>query len=114
MSAEDIYQSIGRNVRAARDKRGWTQEQLAEKADMHPAFLGQIERGIKKPSLKTLKQVADALGLKAGDLLDETLPRERAARADLVSDFFRAYKPEDLKAFYKTLRSLARQIKRLG
>lgn len=116
MAAEDIYQSIGRNIRAARGKRGWTQEQLAEKADLHPAFLGQIERGIKKPSLKTLKQVADALCLKAGDLLDETAPhrRKRAARTDLVSDFFRAYKPGDLKVFYKTLRTLARQIKKLG
>ncbi len=115
MAAEDIYQSIGKNIRGARGQRGWTQEQLAEKANIHPAFLGQIERGIKKPSLKTLKQVADALGLKAGDLLDESTPhRGRAAKADVVSDFFRAYKPEDLRTFYKTLRTLARQIKKIG
>ena len=116
MAAGDIYASIGKNIREARETRGWTQEQLAEKASMHAAFLGQIERGVKKPSLKTLKQVADALGLKAGELLDEAAPPRhgRAAEADVVSDFFRAYKPDDLRLFYKTLRTLARQIKKLG
>ena len=37
---------IGRNIRKYREKKGWTQEDLAEKVDIHVSYVGQIERGL--------------------------------------------------------------------
>jgi transcriptional regulator with XRE-family HTH domain len=39
-----------------------TQEQLAEKANISPAFVGHIERGEKKASLETMSRLVMALG----------------------------------------------------
>jgi len=48
-----------------------SQEKLAEKADLHPVYLGQVERGEQTASVHALIRVAKALGVKVRDLLDE-------------------------------------------
>ena len=50
---EDIYITIGRRIREERLNADLTQEQLGEKADIHYSFLGYIERGTKKASVRT-------------------------------------------------------------
>ncbi len=47
---------LGQRIRALRKERNQTLETLAEAADIGFVYLGEIERGIKMPSLKTLKQ----------------------------------------------------------
>jgi transcriptional regulator with XRE-family HTH domain len=58
---ENIYRTVGKRVREERRRLKLTQEELAEKADISANFLGHIERGTKKPTLNTLKKIADAL-----------------------------------------------------
>ena len=53
--------SLGRNLREARNKKGYTQEILAEKADIGVVYLGEIERGIKMPSLGVFIRLIEAL-----------------------------------------------------
>jgi len=109
---EDIYQHIGRRVREERRRRGWTQEQLAEKADSHLSFIGQLERGIKKPSLVTLKKLADAFGVKAGALLDEGAPSKAPSMDHRVGDLLRGYSAPQQEFLFRIFRQLARQIKK--
>lgn len=109
---EDIYRNIGRRVREERRRRGWTQEQLAEKADSHLSFIGQLERGIKKPSLVTLKKLADAFETKAGSLLDEGSPAKAPSMDRRFGDLLRGYSATQQEFLYKTFRQLARQIKK--
>lgn len=59
---KDRYlESLGSTIREARKKRGFTQEDLSEKAGIHYTFLGHIERGTKVPSLSTLLKLSSAL-----------------------------------------------------
>jgi len=58
---EERCKAIGLNLRRIREEKGWTQEELAEKADVHVSYIGQIERGLRYPSLKVLFRIADAL-----------------------------------------------------
>lgn len=110
---EDIYRHIGRRVREERVQRGWTQEQLAEKAETHLSFIGQLERGIKKPSLLTLKKIANAFGTKAGDLLDENQPSSKGNSAEKrFGDLLRGYSVREQDSLLKIFRQLARQIKK--
>ncbi|MCM8829606.1 MAG: helix-turn-helix domain-containing protein [Candidatus Omnitrophica bacterium] len=60
---KDIYQEVGERIRKIRKQMGLSQESLAFKAQVHPSFISHIERGTKKASLKTLKILADALGV---------------------------------------------------
>jgi len=46
-----------------------SQEVLAERADLHPNYVGEIERGEKAASIDTLVKVAKALGLPPKELL---------------------------------------------
>jgi len=60
---DELYKQIGLRIRDAREKLGLTQEKLAERADLHPSYIGQIERGTKKASIQTYKRIADALNV---------------------------------------------------
>jgi transcriptional regulator with XRE-family HTH domain len=54
---------IGEQIRHYRTKLGISQEALALMADLNPAYIGQIERGIKSPTVNTVKKIANALGI---------------------------------------------------
>lgn len=57
----ELKQQIGRNIRALRNQRKWSQDALAECAELSCKFIGEVERGQVNPSLDTLRKVADAL-----------------------------------------------------
>jgi len=65
----DIRITFGKHLRKLREVKGWTQEELADKAGMHSTYIGQIERGIRNPSLINLEKIAKALKTTAGELL---------------------------------------------
>ena len=69
-------QTIGERVRRYRESAGLTQEALARAADIGRVTLVRLEKGEQSPRFKTLKAVADALGVDAPDLLvqPESLP----------------------------------------
>lgn len=50
-------ESIGENIRLVRIKRGLSQEQLALNAGVNTSYIGQIERGEKNPTIKTLEKL---------------------------------------------------------
>lgn len=52
---------FGYTVRQVRESFGWTQEVLADKADLNRSYVGEIERGIAMPSLATIAKLASAL-----------------------------------------------------
>jgi len=107
---EDIYRRLGRSVRQRRLLLGWTQEELGEASGLHPSYIGQIERGIKKVSLRTLSLLAQAFGTTAGDILDEPDPGPRRAWEARIDALLRD-KPSRQKAIlYSTLRHLSRQL----
>jgi transcriptional regulator with XRE-family HTH domain len=61
--------SFGLTIRQLREAQGWSQEILAEKAQLNRSYVGEVERGKVIPSLITLDKLAGALGLKISDLL---------------------------------------------
>jgi DNA-binding XRE family transcriptional regulator len=67
-SAVDLA-ALSRNVKAARDAAGLTQDQAADAADMQSAVYSRIERGEVDPRLSSLVKIAKALGVDLADLL---------------------------------------------
>jgi DNA-binding XRE family transcriptional regulator len=57
-------------IRAWRDHRGWTAEQLAKKAHLARATIAQIETGKRKGTVAAYKAIAKALGIGIGSLID--------------------------------------------
>ena len=76
------YSSLGARIRRERILRGWTQEQLAEKANISLSFLGHIERGTRKASLETLVALANILDASVDELLTGSLKHKTRLHAD--------------------------------
>ena len=55
--------SFGQNLRKLRGVSGFTQERLADKADLDPTYISGIERGIRNPTLLIIVRLAKALGV---------------------------------------------------
>lgn len=55
---------IGEAVLRFRKKVGLSQEALAEKADIHPNYVGRIERGECSASVEILLKIAKALDIR--------------------------------------------------
>ena len=70
MYEEDIIKRIGLNITIIRERQGLTQEKLAALADLHRAYIGQIERGEKNIGLKNLEKIAKGLNVNIRILLD--------------------------------------------
>jgi len=56
-----VRKSIGTNIRRFRKKACFSQERLAEKADLHPVYISQVERGEKAVSVEALWRLSKAL-----------------------------------------------------
>ena len=56
----DIAKTVGDRIRALRNERGWSQEELAHRADIHPSYMGQLERGEKSATIDSLVKVINA------------------------------------------------------
>ena len=67
---------LGLTIAALRKLKGFSQEELAEKANISRSHLSQIETPTvaKAFTVDVLFSIADALGIRAGDLLNNTLP----------------------------------------
>jgi transcriptional regulator with XRE-family HTH domain len=75
---------FGKRVRAVRKAAKVTQEKAAEKARLNPKYLGQIERGEKRPSFDAILALAKALNVSPAtffqmdqDVSDEKVLRRR-------------------------------------
>lgn len=58
----DILVRFGRAVRTKRLSLDLTQEELAEKAELHRTYIADIERGTRNVSLQNIEKLALALG----------------------------------------------------
>ncbi len=61
---------FGKAVRALREERGYSQEELAERAGLHRNYVGGVERGERNVALENIVKLAAALSVKTRDLFD--------------------------------------------
>ena len=66
----DMRVLVGENVRKVRLKRGLTQERFAEKSGFSQQYLSSLERGRRNPTIITLYELAQALGVSHVELIE--------------------------------------------
>lgn len=67
---------IGEKIKYFRTKQGLSQEKLALKAGINPAFLGHLERGLKSPTMTTLDKIIEALNVSYSQFFDDSINLE--------------------------------------
>jgi transcriptional regulator with XRE-family HTH domain len=76
--------SLGERLKDLRQSRALSQEQVANIADVTPAYLGQVERGKKNITVKTLDKVCTALNISLTDFFNTG--KEKDKNVDEVSN----------------------------
>ena len=62
---------LGESVRSHRKEAGFSQERLAEKAELSTVFISRVERGVANSSVDSLVKIARALGLRVRELVTD-------------------------------------------
>lgn len=78
-------QAVGQRIKAAREVRGLTQEELAARAELSATHVSVIERGLKVPNLDSFVAIANALGVSADTLLIDVVDRAAESTACALS-----------------------------
>lgn len=64
----NFLRRLGQRIRAIREDRKLTQQQLAEQSGLHRTFIGAVERGERNLSLLNLRIISKALRVPLGEL----------------------------------------------
>lgn len=63
--------AFGRAVRRLRQRKGLSQEQLADESELDRSYIGGVERGERNPSLVAITKIASGLGVSLSELFAE-------------------------------------------
>ena len=75
----DIAKTVGKRLRSYRTGQGLSQEKLAEKAGLHPTYIGQVERGEKNLTIESLEKITSALDVPMANVFEKIEERSDAA-----------------------------------
>lgn len=90
---------IGDNIRMLRQKNGLSQEQLALLSNMNTSYIGQIERGEKNPTIRTLEKIAAALSIEFIELFALSSPITKGDSPSRTQQYLAILTPEDIKRY---------------
>lgn len=66
----DARRRLAKTMTRLRGERGWSQEELAEEAELHRTYISGLERGIRNPTLLILERLAKAFKVPLSALLE--------------------------------------------
>ena len=89
---------LGAKIREVRKECGYTQEKLAEMADIGTMYLGEIERGEKMPSLKIFIQLIESMNVSADYILRNELTSGKEYVFDEITRKLEKLTPKQRKA----------------
>ena len=82
-----IHLQLGNRIRIFRKQKKYTIEDLADLADLHPTFLGQVERGEANASVTTLSKIANALDMNIFDLFSfQSIEIHSTEKEELINE----------------------------
>ena len=105
------YKEVGKRIRYYRQKRNFTQEQLAFDINTSAAYLSNIERAIKKPSLQKLIQISEVLEISIDDLVSPK-PLNHNKQTDKREDVIELFSEGDKKRLIESLFNIINMFER--
>ncbi len=65
---DPFLSAFGNHLRSLRKEAGLSQEEVADRAGIHVTYLSGVERGLRNPSVRNVRRLAQALGMPTRDL----------------------------------------------
>lgn len=97
------FSALGRRIRVERQKRHYSQAALAEKLDISTNFVGQIERGDRKPSLETLVHICNVFHISLDYLLSDSLVTETDPLLPEIDQHLQHFSHDELQLIYNII-----------
>ena len=98
--------AIGARIKAARERAGLTQEDLAAELEMSPTHISVLERGLKAPKLETLVNIANALHVSSDMLLQDVVLYAADGLASELSAAITKLSPKEQERILNAIRAL--------
>ncbi|MBQ6832654.1 MAG: helix-turn-helix transcriptional regulator [Oscillospiraceae bacterium] len=89
--------ALGKRLREARLKMGYTQQALAAQAEIGEVYLGEIERGLKMPSMNTFIKITETLQISADYILRDDLTSGSVFIFDEITEKLKDLTPQQRK-----------------
>ncbi|MBO5953532.1 MAG: helix-turn-helix transcriptional regulator [Oscillospiraceae bacterium] len=102
--------ALGQRIREARLKKSYTQQALAEQAGIGNVYLGEIERGLKMPSLNSFIKIIEALDISADYVLRNELRSGEAYIFDEITNKLKDLTPQQRKTAADILDAYVRNL----
>ncbi|MCE7886669.1 MAG: XRE family transcriptional regulator [Alphaproteobacteria bacterium PRO2] len=64
-----VYDKLATRIRTLRNKRKWSQEELADRAGLHRTYISHLEGGKRQISVETLCKIAKGLNITSSELM---------------------------------------------
>lgn len=106
------YRMMGERIRKQRISNKMTQENLAEKANISVSFLGQIERGDRKPSLETVVNIANSLGVTVDQLLSDSYKIAPKSLVDELAFLVREKSEHEIRTVIEVTKTIIKHNKK--
>ncbi len=114
MNLEKVRNILPNRIRTFRNARNLTQEQLAEKVDIHATYVSRIESGKKLPTLIIICKIAEALGVNTYELLlDERKTKSQDYKKKRLISIVNESGPPDIDIYSALLNALHRKHKKV-
>ncbi|MGY4752588.1 helix-turn-helix domain-containing protein [Pannonibacter sp. Q-1] len=78
----EIREVFARNLRAARQAKGLSQEELAHRAEIDRTYISSLERSVYNASIDVVDRLATVLGIEASDLLKRSANEQTTSPAE--------------------------------
>lgn len=98
--------AVGQRIKAKREQKHLTQENLAELIDVSPNHISVIERGVKIPRLDTFVAIANALAVSADELLVDVVDQSAVNAASELSSAIEKLPQNERLRIIKAVRTL--------
>lgn len=113
------YIEIGQRIRDIRKQRGYTQEALAEAADLSASYVSHIELGAKSASLAAILQIAKALDTSLDQLLygnqgnDSVSDNAQTFSSNLpaIQELLEMATEQERQFLYETVRAIRKSLR---
>ncbi len=103
----ELSKQIGERLRSLRLAAGLTQEHLAERADLHTTYIGQLERGEKNATVESICKLAAALQAPPAQIFAHLpLPQSPPSPAEEIYQLVQECSPREQKALLALLRQI--------
>lgn len=97
---------IGKRIKAAREKVGLSQEQLAEKANVSSGTISMIERGVRAPSIEVLVSIVNILDTTADLILRDVLKKGYAIEESELGEKIKGLSATQRKQIYHVVETM--------